>query len=253
MLNVKTSLILVIFALFAVSANALAQEQDTVETCPLTERHCIMTMMQGTAGKIDNPGWRDQTYRELAKTLAFDGHTDEAIALIDKIDNPDTKAMAIRGIGMTVADNKLTPEAADAVFTKLHESAKKITHAPSFAIALTYIAMGQAFAGDNEGAWATAAGMENEALRNKAYGETAEIQAERKDFAAAMTSIEKIVNPSYRDKAYATIAKILADNGMLEESIKAGMAIKDNNYMKSQALQYLLDVQKPREIDKEKL
>ncbi len=250
MLNVRTSLFLVIFALFAVNATATAQEQGALKTCPVTERHCIMTMMQDSAGKIDNPGWRDQTYRELAKTMAFDGHIDEAIALVNKIENADTKAMAIRGIGMTVADNKLTPEEAAAVFAKLHESAKKITHAPSFAIALTYIAMGQAFAGDNEGAWTTAAGMENEALRNKAYGETAEIQAERKDFAAAMASIEKIVNASYRDKAYATISKILADKELLGESLQAGMAIKDNDYMKAQALQYLLDVQKPREVEK---
>lgn len=250
--SIKTSLFLAIILFAVLSPAAIAQEQAAIETCPVTERHCIMSLMQDTATKIENPGWRDQTYRELAKTLAFDGHTDEAIALVDKIENADTKAMTIRGIGMTVADNKLSPEAGAAVFAKLHESAKKITHAPSFAIALTYIAMGQAFAGDNEGAWATAAGMENEALRNKAYGETAEIQAERKDFTAAMSSIEKIASASYRDKAYGTISKILADNAMLEESLKAGMAIKDNNYMKSQALQYLLDKQKPREVDKEK-
>ena len=38
-------------------------------------------------------------------------------------------------------------------------------------IALTYISMAQAFAGDNDAAMKTAAGMDNQALRNKAYGE----------------------------------------------------------------------------------
>ncbi len=239
---------LLIFFLFALSISpALAEE--AAQTCPVEERQCVTAILQDSAGKIENPAWRDQTYRELAKTLAFDKRTNEAIALIDKIENPDTKAMTIRGIGMTVADNKLSPEKSTAVFTKLHESAKKITHPPSFAIALTYIAMGQAFAGDNEGAWATAAAMENDALRHKAYGESAEIQAEHKDFTAAITSISKIGSAAYQNKAYSNVSKILADKGLLDEALQAGMKIT-NAYKKSQALQYVLDKQKPREVEK---
>ncbi|GJL84595.1 MAG: hypothetical protein DHS20C02_03700 [Micavibrio sp.] len=239
---------LLIFFLF-VLPTPLALAEEAVQTCPVEERQCVTTILQDSASHIKNPTWRDQTYRELAKTLAFDKRINEAIALIDKIESSDTKAMTIRGIGMTVADNKLNPEEATVVFNKLHEATKKIAHKPSFAIALTYISMSQAFAGDNDGAWATAAAMENEALRNKAYGEAAEIQAERKDFTAAMTSISKIASDAYKNKAYSNVSKILAGKGLLEEALQAGMKIT-NAYKKSQALQYVLDKQKPREVEK---
>lgn len=215
--------------------------------CAPENRACIVDSLRKAAGKIETPAWRDQTYRELAKTLAFDGDTDGAIALIEKIENPDTKAMTIRGIGMAAADNKLSKEDYTAVFQKLRAAADKITHPPSYAIALTYIAMAQAFAGDNEGAWKTASEMENEALRHKAYGETAEIQAEKGDYEAVSKSIESITSAAFRNKAYGTVSKILADGGEMESALKAAEAI-DNPYKKAEALQYVLDKQKPREI-----
>lgn len=224
---------------------ALAQE------CALENRACIIQALQSSATQIDNPAWRDQTYREIAKTMAFEGDVDSAIALISKIETPDTQAMTIRGIGMAVADNNLKPEEEQQVFVKLREEAEKIQHAPSYAIALTYIAMAQAFAGDNEGAWKTASDMENEALRHKAYAETAEIQAEKGDFEAAMKSIGLIGSAAFQNKAYGTISKILADSGRLAEALKAAEAVT-NAYKKAQALQHVLDVQKPRELAHEK-
>ncbi len=230
-------------------APAQAQEEVAPKTCAIEDRMCVIGLLESSAQSIENTAWRDQTYRELAKTLAFEKETERAIALIDKIENPDTKAMTIRGIGMAVADNDVGQAQYRAVFQKLHESAKTIEHPPSFAIALTYIAMAQAFAGDNEGAWETAASMENDALRHKAYGETAEIQAEQGNFEAAMTSIFKIGSVSFRNKAYGITAKILADSGLLDEAFKAAMNIT-NSYKRSQALQYVLDKQKPREVVK---
>ncbi|MGB4106891.1 MAG: hypothetical protein WBK55_03750 [Alphaproteobacteria bacterium] len=215
--------------------------------CAPKDRACIVDSLREAAGQIETPAWRDQTYRELAKTLAFDGDTDGAIVLIEKIENPDTKAMTIRGIGMAAADNKLGHEEYIAVFQKLRAAADKITHPPSYAIALTYIAMSQAFAGDNEGAWKTASEMENEALRHKAYGETAEIQAEKGDYAAASKSIESITSLAFRNKAYGIVSKILADGGKIDAALKAAEAIS-NPYKKAEALQYVLDKQKPREI-----
>jgi hypothetical protein len=215
--------------------------------CALEDRACIIKSLQDEAGKIETGSWRDQTYRELAKTLAFDGRTDEAIALIPKIENPDTKAMTIRGIGMAAADNKLKAEQYNDIFQKLSDEAAKIDHEASHAIALTYIAMAQAFAGDNTGAWKTAAGMENEALRHKAYAETAEIQAEKGDSASAMKSIELIGSTAFKNKAYGTVSRILADQKQLESALKAAQKIT-NPYKKAEALQYVLDVQKPREI-----
>lgn len=214
--------------------------------CGIEDRACVIQLLQSSAEGIDNKTWRDQTYREIAKTLAFDGDTDSAIALIEKIETPDTKAMTIRGIGMAAADNNLSKEQYTAVFTKLRQSAEKIEHPPSYAIALTYIAMAQAFAGDNDGAWKTAAEMSNDALRHKAYAETAEIQAERGNYEAAMKSIAYIDSTAFQNKAYSIVSRILADREKLQEALQAAQKIT-NPYKKASALQYVLDTQKPRD------
>lgn len=239
--------------LFSVSAMAtlpaplMAQEQPEPQKCAVEDRPCLLAALEESAGKVDTLTWRDQTYRELAKTYAADGDYKRAVTFIDKIETPDTKAMTIRGIGMASAGFKHSPDTYKEIFSTLRTEAEKITHPPSYAIALTYIAMAQAFAGDNEGAWATATDMENEALRHKAYGETAEIQAEKGDFKSARISIEKISSLSFRNKAYETITKILADRNFLADAYDAALLI-DNPYKKAQAIQYILDIQKPREI-----
>lgn len=244
--NMKPAiLILSLLGVLAAARPAMAQE------CALTDRPCVIASLLDAAATIDNAAWRDQTYREIAKTLAFEGETVRAIAMVEKIENPDTKAMTIRGIGMAVADNKLAPAQYGDAFTKLRAAAEKIAHPPSYAIALTYIAMSQAFAGDNEGSWKTASEMENEALRHKAYGETAEIQAEKGDFESAMKSIGFISSEAYQNKSYSIVAKILADRGQLAEALKAAQALT-NSYKRAQALQYVLDKQKPREVPHEK-
>lgn len=234
--------------LFAFSF-VLMQAPAPAYACNIDDRACIINEMLASATTIDKQSWREQTLREIAKTKAFDGDVDGAITLIDKIENPDTKAMTIRGIGMAVADSGLGRTDRDKTFQKLHIEAKKIEHPPSHAIALTYIAMAQAFADDDEGAWLTAQGMENSALRNKAYGETAEIQAEKGNYDAAMKSIGYIDTLSFRDKAYSTVSKILADHNHLQSALNAAGKI-ENSYKKATALQYVLDVQKPREVEK---
>jgi hypothetical protein len=232
-----------IFTVFLFSP-LLAKAADP---CAIEDRLCVLGTMEVEAAKIENLSWRDQTYREIAKTYALEGKTDKAIELIDRIETPDTKAMTIRGIGMMTAKLGLPKPEQDKVFAALREKAGKITHEPSFAIALTYIAMGQAFAKDNEGAWKTAAEMENASLRNKAYGETAEIQAENGDWVSAQKSIGFIGSDAYKNKAFETVAKILADKMMLKEAFECASGIA-NPYKKAEGLQYILDKQKPREI-----
>ena len=61
-----------------------------------------------------------------------------------------------------------------------------------------------------------------------------------------MKSIGYIESVAFRNKAYTIISKILANNSKLAESLKAAESIT-NAYKKSQALQYILDKQKPRE------
>ncbi|MCB1783476.1 MAG: hypothetical protein KDI13_05720 [Alphaproteobacteria bacterium] len=202
--------------------------------------------MTDTAPAIENTSWRDQTYREIAKTYAAEGKTDEAIAIIEKIETPDTKAMTIRGIGMAAAKLNLPAESRTALWTTLRAQAEKITHPPSYAIALTYIAMSQAFAGDNQAAWDTAADMENDALRHKAYGETAEIQAENHDPENAFISISKIDSASYRDKSAETVSRLFSDAGDYNNAYKTAQMVT-NPYKKTLALQYMLAKQSEEE------
>jgi len=225
---------------------AHSEESPKDPACTAKNRVCLVDEMITLAADIKNKAWQDQTFREIAKTLAFDGRFDKAVSLIDKIETPDTQAMTIRGIGMMLAAHNYNAEELSNKFSALHNKAKQIKHPPSHGIALTYIAMSQAFAGDDKGAWKTCAMMENVALQNKAYGETAEIQAERGNFKAAQKSINNIQSNSFRNKAYETISRILSENGLYDDALSAATAIT-NSYKKALAIQYLLDKQKPRE------
>ncbi len=221
--------------------------QNIENKCSAQDRACILEAIKTQATEINNTAWKDQTYRELAKTYAVDDKFEKAINIIPLIETPDTKAMTIRGIGMAIATQNHDTPTLNTMFTKLRSEAEKIEHPASYAIALTYIAMAQAFAGDNQGAWNTAADMDNDALRHKAYGETAEIQAEKKDYKSAKISIDKIESESYRNKAYGIVSGILADNAQYQNAYSAAIKIT-NAYKKALALQYILDQQKPRDI-----
>lgn len=241
----------VFLAVPALSSLALAQtaapqkQENSAEqsTCDISNRICIQDNLLTQARSIEEASWRDQTLRELAKSLAADGQIDKAAALIHEVGNSDTRAMTIRGISMEIAKLGLDQARMDAEYAKLRAEAEKIDHPPSYAIALTYIAMGQAFAGDDEGAWKTAADMENAALRNKAYGETAEIQAEAGKFEAAVKTIGFMDDEAFKNKTYNIVSKILADKGLFEDSYKAALAVT-NAYKKTQSIQYMLDRQK---------
>ncbi|MEM6781571.1 MAG: hypothetical protein AAF569_06885 [Pseudomonadota bacterium] len=215
--------------------------------CVASDKPCLMKQLEATAATIENEKWKDKTYRELAKSYTYEGMEEDAIRLITKVQNADTKAMTIRGIGFAAADSKWSDKARyDALFEKLHTEAAKIDHAPSHGIALTYIAMAQAFAGDDAGATETAKGMTNDALRHKAFGESAEIQAERGDFDAAMASIAHIDSLPFRNKAHRIISKIFVQKDMIDEAYDAAMKI-DNAYMQAEAVQFILNADNPEE------
>lgn len=207
--------------------------------CAATDTACLLPQLEALTGKIENVSWRDQTYRELAKLYMAKGMTEEALALIPRVETPDTRAMTIRGIGMEAAKLNLSPEALAALFKALRVEADKIEHPPSLGIALTYIAMSQAFAGDDEGAYATAKSMTNDALRHKAFGENAEIQAERGDLDAALHSLAAIEDSSFRNKAHDIVARIFADHKLYDQAMTTAGKI-ENDYHKSQAILYIL-------------
>lgn len=243
----KIAHILPTFLLFMLVFQISSASYADSTSCSVADRLCVIGQLKNEAAKIKNTAWRDQTYREIAKTYMFEGKFSEALALVEMINTPDTKAMTIRGIGMTLAAQDYDKKTRDDMFQFLRKEAETINHGASYAIALTYIAMAQAFSGDNEGAWTTAEDMTNAALRHKAYGETAEIQAEKGDFSAARHSIEKIDSLAFRNKAYSIVSGILADKALHQEAYEAAMSI-ENAYKRAQALQYVLDAQKPRDV-----
>jgi hypothetical protein len=229
------------FILFVLSTSLWAGAAHACENA--AARACIADAIIADAMATTEPQWRDQILRDVSGSLTLEGRVDDAIALVGKIENPDTQAMAVRTIGMASAlYGKNTPEQMRDIFVKLKKAASIITQPDAHAIALTYIAMAQAFAGMDDDAWATAAAMTNAALRHKAYGETAEIQAERGDFPAAAKSIGFIDTASFRNKAYQKISEILIKKENFDDALKAAQMI-DNPTKRAQAMQELLHAQ----------
>lgn len=239
---VLTALCQLTFAILP--ATAFAESVAEAKSCAVTDAECLHEEIERAAKALTNKTERDQTYRELAKSRARAGNPEKALEIVPLIETPDTRAMAIRGIAMELAGLKWPKDKQDKIFALLRQQAEplKQTHPPSFAIALTYIAMGQAFAGDNEGAWKTAAEMENASLRHKAYSETAEIQAENGDYENAKISLNKIDDIPYKNKACVAISKILANKGMMTQAYDAATQIT-NPYLKAAAIQNILDEQ----------
>ncbi len=228
--------IAIVFLLFL----TLPAHAEAPKACDAQDHLCLMAELEALIPSIENQSWKDKSLRELAKSYTAAGQEDKALALIPQVENADTKAMTIRGIGFAAADAGW-PEPAryTALFEALVKEAQKIDHPPSQGIAWTYIAMAQAFAGDDAGATATAKAMTNEALRNKAFGENAEIQAERGDVEAALASIGHIKSEAFRNKSYRLVSKILMEGGHKDDAYKAAGRIT-NAYTKAEALQFII-------------
>lgn len=239
-----------LFILGAPVAAGAAIGDDKVPSCTAMDRTCLMRQIEALTPTIERPEWKDQTYRELAKTYTYEGQPEKAIALIEKIQKPDTKAMTIRGIGMAAASLKWPASRYTSLFNQLTEESAKINDPAANGIALTYVAMAQAFAGDDKGARKTASGMTNAALRNKAYAETAEIQAERGDLTNAMLSLEAIDASSFRNKAYDTVSRIFIGKAMVNEAYASAMKI-DNAFLKTKSIQRILNKGNAEEQDME--
>ena len=243
-MRIKKVFGLIILTILFISGRGLlsaSHAQTLSSPCNIQDEICILDQIFTAAENIENTHWKDQTYRELAKSYAASGALEKALSLITRVENPDTRAMTIRGIGMEAAELNLPPQTYTSLFRELRRQADDIEHEQSHAIALTYIAMSQAFAGQIDGAARTAADIENEALRDKAYGETAEILAEQRKPEIALQAIDNIQSPAFKDKALSVISKILADKKLYNDAYRAANAI-ENPYKRSRALQIMMDL-----------
>jgi len=198
------------------------------------------TMMQEIP-QIKEPRWRNNAYRDLAESMAYNGDIDGAIAMIDKIDNPDTQSITVRAIGMVLAIHRdySDVEYKD-IFKQLDDKALTIKDEGARDIAYTYIAMAQAFAGLDADATKTTDAMKNPALKHKAFGETAEIQAERGDYDAAMNSVNLINSTAFKNKALGLISDIFVKRDELDKAYKTAMQIT-NPTKKSSSLQKIIN------------
>lgn len=209
--------------------------------CATSDYSCFFNLIEQRAEQITESRWRNQAYRDLAVSKAMDGHYDGAVALIDKIDNPDTQAMTVRAIGMAVALHKdLDNTTYRAIFAKLDTKSATIKDSGAKDIAYTYIAMAQAFAGLDDDATKTTDNMTNPALKHKAFGETAEIQAERGDYDQAMKSINAIDSIAFKNKALGIISGIFVKREEYERAQRAALNITNMTKQVS-ALQNILN------------
>lgn len=207
-----------------IAAHAETPDHGTpsaLSQCKATSLKCLLDATAAEAQAIEEPRWRDQILRDLVMRYADAGYARNALPLIPQLQNGDTRAMAIRAAGMGLAkhsDDK-SKDSDSAYFTQLKGLADTIEHEGARAIAYTYIAMAQAMAGLDEEATVTAKNMSNSALRNKAFAENAEIQAEREDKKAALASISHIDDAAFRDKAYSITADIFIKQGRFEDAL----------------------------------
>lgn len=211
------------------------------KACDVHDTPCLFTMIEIEAAKITEGRWRDHAYRDLAVSKAVAADYDGAVALISRIDNADTQAMTVRAVGMAVAIHPNLPDDTyRMIFDKLDKAAAAINDAGAKDIAYTYIAMAQAFAGLDKDAANTAHGMSNPALKHKAFAETAEIQANRGDFHAAMDSINAIDSLAFKNKALGIVSGIFTKQKKYDEAFKTAQIIT-NPTTKAQAIQAILN------------
>ena len=100
--------------------------------------------------------------------------------------------------------------------------------------------MAQAFAGLDDDATLTTQAMTNPSLKHKAYGETAEIQAERGDYTRAIASITAIDSDAFRNKALNTVSAIFVKRGEFDYALNTATQIT-NAQKKVDAIQNILN------------
>lgn len=208
--------------------------------CTADDNACMAKYMADLANVIKEKDWHDKVLREAAKFMTAAGMWQESLKLIPQIYNDDTKAMTIRGIGMALANqDPKTPELV-AAFNKLMEAATTIVTEASNAVAVTYVAMGQAEAGLGDEALKTAAQMTNAALRNKAYGEIAETHAKKNNLAEIKKALVKIDDASFKDKYGHRCVEVLTASGHKNEAVEVAKMITDP-YKQADALGLVLE------------
>jgi hypothetical protein len=210
-------------------------------SCKEDIRSCLLDDLKAAITKIDKQTWTDRALRDFAKVQAELGTVTPALKAAQKIDNPDTRAMALRGIAIAVAQSERYAPAQDTILAKISRQAKTMDHAPSRAIARTYIAKALAIAGHDRSAYETAAKIDNGDMRNKAYGAIAEAQARQGHTQAVITSLGKVDDAGYRNRQYKTTAKMLADKGDMKAARRLANAIEGNAVLRAGTLQALLN------------
>ncbi len=200
---------------------------------------CISSLLEETLENLENKSWRDQGYRDLAEMYVLQNRPGEALNAIAKINNPDTRAMAIRKSATAVSEIEVTDPEKTIMFEMFEQASKAIQHHPSMEIALTYLSIAMAEAGLFEEAVNAVPDITNVSLRNKAYAEIAEVQARHKNGTLAIQNIKKIETESFRNQAAKRVAGVLAEHNDFKSAVQITEIIS-NSAHKAAALQGIL-------------
>ncbi len=217
----------------SVSQNALSCRDVSIS--------CLADDLSNTLAILDNKRWSDQGFRDLAEILILDNQPAQAREAIQKIEDPDTRAMAIRKSGMALADAPMTETQKKNSFIMLKEEANAIEHKPSMGIALTYIAIAESESGFYEDAVKSVPIIDNVSLRNKAYAEIAEVQARVGLGDMSLPNVERIETLAFKNQVAKRISGVLAENNDIENAYKA-IKLISNDAQKAAALQYLATI-----------
>lgn len=216
---------------------AEASEEDPLADtqCANDDPACLIKDLHESIAKIADFHWRDQVLREVAKALTEKGYPELALRIIEQVENQDTKAMTIRGIGVNTAKLSMPDDQKTYIYNQLKVAANNLSDAPSKDIAFRYIAKGQALAGFDAEADKTVDAVKDTSQRDKAYEEIAEVQAAQAKLDNVMETIARIESPSYRDRAYGAASKIFIKNGQIDPALKLAYKI-ETPYNRAQAL-----------------
>lgn len=209
------------------------------------QKQCALDELKSFIPKINNPRWRDQSYREFAKALIHAGEYEEAIKQVRQITNDDTKGLTLRAIGVGLNALELENATLIEIFDKLHIEANNIKHLGSKEIALTYLAIAESMSDLYDRAIQTAKEIETKSLQNKSFQEIAEVMAGKNDEEKALLALQHIENHAFQNKAYGIIAGVLIKSGNLKAAFKTIEHI-DDPYIRSNALLNAVNAQAPK-------
>ena len=193
-----------------------AIEDAAVLACPQAPNPaCLLFLAVVTAGKIEFDFNRDWALVEIAAAQAKVGYVKEALATVERFEDPEVRVFALASIAEVQAENGDVRQA-EATLAAALVTAEKTKGAEVRALALAAIARAQAKAGYFEEAFATTGQIEDPETRIRTLVAIAPTQARVGLIREALATVEKLEGTN-RVSALVLIAGVQAGNGDVKE------------------------------------